>query len=138
MPGQPPDEQAREFAAAFRDFLEWVQSSAAGAGQDNEVSVLVREFLGSDGAGHSVVTRDLSVFEHVNLQTAVDAWSGRAGRTVETRGVAHPAHYGGTSLQQLVAGDGLPPLRLTAPALADLPERAGIDVWAACARPCCW
>src|ERR1700704_5856797 len=44
MPGQPPDQQAREFAAAFRDFLEWVHSPAAGAGQDNEVSVLVRDF----------------------------------------------------------------------------------------------
>ena len=125
MPGQPSDQQAREFAAAFRHFLEWVHSPAAGAGQDNEVSVLVRDFLGSDGVRHSVVTRDLPVLEHVNLQTAVDAWSVRAGRAVQTRGVAHPPHYGGASLQQLVAGDGLPPLRLTAPALADLPNGPG-------------
>jgi hypothetical protein len=125
MPGQPPDQQTREFAAAFRDFLEWVHSPAAGAGQDNEVSVLVRDFLGGIGANHSVVTRELPVFEHVNLQTAIDAWSGRAGRAVETRGVAHPPHYGTTSLQQLVAGDGLPPLRLAAPALADLPNGPG-------------
>jgi len=27
---------------------------------------------------HSVVTRELAPFEHVNLQTAVDAWSARA------------------------------------------------------------
>src|SRR5262245_13785932 len=125
MPDQPPDQQAREFAAAFRGFLEWVHSPAAGAGQDNEVSVLVRDFLGSDGARHSVGTRDLPVFEHVNLQTAIDAWSVRAGRAVETRGVAHPPHYVPASLQQLVAGEGLPPLRLTAPALADLPNGPG-------------
>ena len=73
----------------------------------------------------SVVTRELAPFEHVNLQTALDAWSARAGRTVEVRGIALPPHYGGLSLQQLVAGEGLPPLRLTAPALTDLPNGPG-------------
>src|SRR5215468_3784974 len=119
MPDQAPDNQAREFAAAFRSFLDWVHSAA---GQDNEVSALVRDFLGPDGMHHSVVTRELLPFEHVNLQTAVDAWSAGAGRAVEVRGIALPPHYGGLSLQQLVAGEGLPPLRLTAPALADLPN----------------
>jgi hypothetical protein len=55
-----------------------------------------------------VVTRDLPAFEHVNLQTAVDAWAAHAGRAVQIRGVALPPHYGGLSLQQLVAGEGLP------------------------------
>src|SRR5262249_48144880 len=64
-------------------------------------------------------------FEHVNLQTAVDAWSARAGRTVGVRGIAMPPHYGGLTLQQLVAGEALPPLRLTAPALAGLPNGPG-------------
>ena len=41
------------------------------------------------------------------------------------RGIALPPHYGGLSLQQLVAGEGLPPLRLTAPALTDLPNGPG-------------
>jgi hypothetical protein len=122
MPDHAPDNQAREFAAAFRSFLDWVHSAA---GQDNEVSALVRDFLGPDGLHHSVVTRDLPPFEHVNLQTAVDAWSAGAGRTVEVRGIALPPHYGGLSLQQLVAGEALPPLRLTAPALADLPNGPG-------------
>ena len=80
---------------------------------------------GADGAQQSVVTRELAPFEHVNLQTALDAWSARAGRTVEVRGIALPPHYGGLSLQQLVAGEGLPPLRLTAPALTDLPNGPG-------------
>ena len=120
MPDQAPEDQAREFAAAFRGFLDWVQ--AAAGREENEVSALVRDFLGSDGGHHSVVTRELPPFEHVNLQTAVDAWSNCAGRTVEVRGVALPPHYGGLSLQLLVAGEALPPLRLTAPALADLPN----------------
>jgi len=123
MPDHVPDNQAREFAAAFRRFLDWVHSTAAR--EDNEVSALVRKFLGEQGVHHSVVTRELPPFEHVNLQTAVDAWSAREDRTVEVRGIAMPSHYGGLSLQQLVAGEALPPLRLTAPALADLPNGPG-------------
>jgi ATPase family associated with various cellular activities (AAA) len=87
--------------------------------------VLVRDYLAGDGAQQSVVTRELAPFEHVNLQTALDAWSVREGRTVQVRGIALPPHYGGLSLQQLVAGEGLPPLRLTAPALTDLPNGPG-------------
>src|SRR5215475_15626550 len=120
MPEHAPDHQAREFAAAFRRFLDWIHSS--GNEEGNEVSLLVRDFLGPGGRHHSVVTRELPPFEHVKLQTAFDAWSARAGRSVEVRGIALPPHYGGLSLQQLVAGEALPPLRLTAPALADLPN----------------
>ena len=119
MPDQMPEDQAREFAAAVRSFMDWVHSTA---GHDNEVSALARDFLGPEGLDYSVVSRTLPPFEHVNLQTAVDAWSAGAGRTVEVRGIALPPHYGGMSLQQLVAGEALPPLRLTAPALADLPN----------------
>jgi len=115
-----PDQQAREFALAFRQFLNWVQSGAVTEG--NEVSALLRGFLGPDGMDHSVVTRELAPFEHVNLQTAVDAWSARAGRTVDVRGISVPPHWAGLSLQQLAAGEALPPLRLTAPALVDLPN----------------
>jgi len=123
MPDQAPEHQAREFAAAFRQFLDWIHSPATG--EDNEVVALVRDYLGADGIQHSVVTRDLPPFEHVNLQTAINAWSARAGRTVEVRGIALPPHFGGLSLQQLVAGESLPPLRLTAPALTDLPNGPG-------------
>ena len=127
MPDQAPgapEQQAREFAAEFRRFLDWI-ASIAGEEEHNEVSVLVRGFLADDGTRHSVVTRDLPPFEHVNLQTAVNRWSAREGRTVEVRGIALPPHYGGLSLQQLVAGEALPPLRLTAPALVDLPNGPG-------------
>ena len=127
MPEQPPtapEQQVREFAAAFRRFLDWVNATA-GEAEHNEVSALVRDFLTEDGARHSVVSRDLPPFEHVNLQTAVDHWSARPGRTVEVRGIALPPHHGMLTLQQLVAGEALPPLRLTAPALIDLPNGPG-------------
>jgi ATPase family associated with various cellular activities (AAA) len=129
MPEKAPESEARDFAAAFRSFLDWIHS---GDRERNEVSELVREFLGADGVRHSVVTRDLPPFEHVNLQTALDAWSARAGRTAEVRGIAMPPHFGGLTLQQLVAGEALPPLRLTAPALADLPNGPGSTL--ACLR----
>jgi DNA polymerase III delta prime subunit len=119
---QAPEQQAREFAAAFRTFLEWIHTSS---GEENEVSALVRGVLDSGGARHSVVSRELAPFEHVNLQTALNAWSAGAGRTVEVHGIALPPHYGDITLQQLVAGESLPPLRLTAPALADLPNGPG-------------
>jgi hypothetical protein len=124
MADRAPEEQVREFAMAFRGFLDWIQSGAF-VNDDNEVSVLAREFLGPDAIDHSVVSRDLAPFEHVNLQVAIDAWSARPGRAVEVRGVTMPPHFGGLSLQQLVAGESLPPLRLTAPALVDLPNGPG-------------
>jgi hypothetical protein len=127
MPEQAPgapERSVREFAAAFRKFLDWI-GSTAGEGERNEVSALVRDFLKEDSARHFVVSRTLPAFEHVNLQTAVDHWSARPGRTVEVRGIALPPHFGGLSLQQLVAGEALPPLRLTAPALVDLPNGPG-------------
>ena len=117
------DDEAREFALAFRGFLDWVRATAPR--ERNEVSELVRDFLGPDGTSQSVVTRRLPAFEHVNLQTAVDAWSARPGRTTQVQGIATPPHHGDLSLQQLIAGEGLPSLRLTAPALADLPNGPG-------------
>ena len=121
----------REFAAVYRRFLEWVHS-VAGAGDLNEVASLVQDVLGAEGSAQSVVARELAAFEHVNLQTAVDAWSTTPGRRVEVRGVAIPPHYGGVWLQQLVSGEALPPLRLSAPGLVDLPNGPGSTL--ACLR----
>jgi hypothetical protein len=53
------DSEAREFAAAFRSFLEWAH---AGGGERDEVAGLVADFLGAEGSGRSVVTRSLPVF----------------------------------------------------------------------------
>jgi DNA polymerase III delta prime subunit len=61
----------------------------------------------------------------VNLQTALDAWSQEPGREVAVRGIAIPPHHGTVNLQQLVAGEGMFPLRLSAPPLVDLPNGPG-------------
>jgi hypothetical protein len=117
------DSEAREFATAFQSFLEWVYREAGE--QRNEVVALVRDYLGEGAAEHSVVTRNLAPFEHVNLQTALDAWSHEPGREVSVHGFSIPPHFSPVTLQQLLTGEHMPPLRLSAPALADLPNGPG-------------
>jgi hypothetical protein len=55
----PPDSEAREFAAAFLSFLEWVHAEGAHGGAHNEVVALLADFLGVEAAERSVVTRAL-------------------------------------------------------------------------------
>ncbi len=129
------ESEAREFAKAFRSFLEWVHSEQAGAWERNEVAALVGDFLGGAGLERSVVSRSLAAFEHVNLQTALDAWSREPGREVEVQGISTPPHYGPVTLQQLVTGEGMPPLRLSAPALVDLPGACSASAKIARLRP---
>ncbi|MDQ6606269.1 MAG: ATP-binding protein [Actinomycetota bacterium] len=102
-----------------------MHSDAAGSRERNEVAALVGDFLSEAALERSVVTRSLAMFEQVNLQTALDAWSGESGRTVDVHGISIPPHFGSISLQQLLTGDGMPPLRLSAPPLVDLPNGPG-------------
>lgn len=126
------DEEARAFALSFQRFLEWVHDGSHTARRDNEVVRLVREWLGEGGLAHSVVHRDLPPFEHVNLQVALDAWAQEAGRQVQVHGLAQPPHFGSLSLHALLHGEGLPPVRLSAPDLVDLPT--GPERTLACLR----
>jgi hypothetical protein len=130
MPDTAPEAQAREFAAAFRSFLDWVHSDDH---QESHrvVPDLVVGFLGPERQAHSVVTRELPPFEHVNLQTALDAWIASADRTVEVHGLSLPPHYSPPTLQQLVAAERMP-AQLTAPALIDLPN--GPDTTLGCLK----
>jgi ATPase family associated with various cellular activities (AAA) len=123
MPDNAPEADAREFAAQFRSFLDWIHSTNREDAR-SEVSTLVGDFLGRDGAARSVVTRELAPFEHVNLQTALDAWSAGPGRTVEVRGLTLPPHHAIPTLQQVVAGDDNG-VQLSPPALNDLPNGPG-------------
>ncbi|MEP6464173.1 MAG: ATP-binding protein [Frankiaceae bacterium] len=132
----PADEvradEVRDFARSFRGFLRWIRETDTGDSHSNEVVRLVRSHLGADGLAQSVVSRELPPFEQVNVQVALDTWSAQPGREVTTQGLALPPHYGGLTLQQLVHGDALPPVRLSAPDLVDLP--AGPDRNVACLR----
>ncbi len=124
MPDHASEAEAREFGAAFNAFLHWIHESDRESGKRNPVAALVADFLGPEASAHSVVSRDLPPFEHVNLQTAIDAWSARDGRAVDVQGVLLPQHYR-LELQEIVSAESMPPLRLTAPALVDLPNGPG-------------
>ena len=117
------DSEAREFAQSFRSFLEWVHSDEWG--KENEVVALIANYLGEDASERSVVTRSLPPFEHVNLQTALDAWSREPAREVAVHGFTIPPHHPPVTLQQLVTGQGMPWLTLSPPALEDLPNGPG-------------
>ena len=121
MPDQAPEAEARAFAVSFRSFLDWIHQGDRESGGRNPVAALVADFLGPEAAAHSVVSRELPPFEHVNLQTAIDAWSARDGRAVDVQGVLLPQHFR-LELQEIVSGESLPRIRLTAPALVDLPN----------------
>ncbi len=126
-PGEQPSvasaDEAREFARAYREFLEWVHQGTAGE-RDNPVAALVQDHLGA-GAGLSVLTHELPPFEHVNVQTALDAWAAEDGRTVAVHGISVPPHYEAPTLQHLVLGEALGPVRSSAPDLVDLPSGPG-------------
>lgn len=126
------DEEARALAATFRSLLDWVHGPQAASERGNEVVRLVRDWLGETGLAQSVVRRDLAPFDHVNLQVALDAWSVQDSREVRVHGVAQPPHFGPLSLQMLLHGDGLSPVRLSAPDLVDL--ATGPDRTLACLR----
>jgi cell division protease FtsH len=118
-------EEAREFARAFRAFMEWMAHGLDRDRPRNEVVDLVQEFLAGEALARSVVSRPLPAFEHVNLQTALNAWLEEPGRSVSVHGISVPPHYGPVNLSQLLSGEGMPPLRLSAPPLLDLPNGPG-------------
>ena len=132
------DSEAREFATAFRSFLDWVHSEQDGARRRNEVAALVSDFLGDGASGLSVVARSMPVFEQVNLQTALNAWSREPGREVAVHGISIPPHHSPVSLQQLITGEGMTPLRLSAPALVDLPNGPRLDAGLPAGWRRCW
>ncbi len=129
-PERAPADEARAFAGAFRAFLQWVHEDLA-EGSRNPVVTLVQDHLGA-GVEESVLAVELPVFEQVNLQVALDVWTAAEKRTVAVHGVAIPPHYEPPTLQNLVHGEGLGPVRLSAPDLVDLPS--GPDRTTACLR----
>jgi hypothetical protein len=54
------DSEAREFAAAYRSFLEWVHSERSS--ERNEVVTLVADYLGAGANEQSVLSRSLPPF----------------------------------------------------------------------------
>ncbi|WP_298805435.1 ATP-binding protein [uncultured Pseudokineococcus sp.] len=121
-----PEERAevRSLARALDRLADWAGAQAQQA-RRSPVTERLQAHVPAEGRARSVVTRQLPVFQHVNVQVALDAWCAEAGREVAVEGVAMPPHYGGVVLHQLLHGEDLPPLRLAAPDLVDLPSGPG-------------
>ncbi|WP_231126615.1 AAA family ATPase [Motilibacter aurantiacus] len=115
------EDEAREFARSFRRFLEAMHELGERS-EGNEVVRRVQAHVEEAARRHSVVSRAFAPFEQVNVQVALDRWCEHPDRSVTVEGVTNPPHYGTFSLQQLLHGEGLPPTRLTAPELVDLPS----------------
>ncbi|MGN6605613.1 MAG: AAA family ATPase [Jatrophihabitans sp.] len=113
------DFDAARFATDVQRFLDWAQQWSPER-PENEVVRLVADHLQTNGRDHSVVSRAVPVFDHVNLQTALDRWMAERGRSVTVSGIALPPHHGPIRLQQLVSGEALPPIALSAAPLVDL------------------
>lgn len=118
-PDDSPDDRT-DFARAFTGLLEWAQNTAAE--RVPPVVGVLREHLGEASADTAVVTRELPVFERVNLQLALEAWTAEPGRSVEVVGYTIPPHFGTVDVVQMLHGTHLPPLRITAPPVDDLPS----------------
>jgi hypothetical protein len=92
MTGATADEQ-RDFARGLHSLLAWLQADRFEVQETNEVVALITGHLGDDASEHSVVARMLPPFEHVNLQTALDAWTGEPGRSAVLHGITVPPHH---------------------------------------------
>ncbi|MEJ5915702.1 ATP-binding protein [Pseudokineococcus sp. 1T1Z-3] len=116
-------DEVRALARALTRLVDW--AGAQERRRRHPVTERLHAHLGADAADRSVVTRRLPTFQHVNVQGALDAWCAEAGRSVDVVGLALPSDYGSVDLHQLLHGEHLPPLRLSAPDLVDLPAGPG-------------
>ena len=122
MPDHAPEAEAREFAAAFSAFLNWIHESDRESGDRNPVAALVAGFLGPDGARltrWSAATCPCSSTSTCRRRLT----RGRRARAAPWTCTASCCRSTtALELQQIVSAESLPPIRLTAPALVDLPN----------------
>ncbi|MBO1756424.1 ATP-binding protein [Allobranchiibius sp. CTAmp26] len=113
---------AREFGHQFSEFMNWAHT--VGAADDAPLTRLIKAHLGG-ADDEPVVSRRWGAFEQVNLQRAVEAWTVQPGREVRVQGLSIPDGFSGVSLGQVIDGSHLPPMRLSAPDVTDLPSGPG-------------
>ena len=127
MPDQAPGDEAREFAGGVPR-LPGMGPFAASPREGNEVSALVRDFLGPDGARHSVVIPGAAP---VRARQPADRHrrlvGTRRAATVEVRGIALPPHYGGRVAAAAGRGGGAAPAAADGARAGRPAERAGLD-----------
>ncbi|WP_211319671.1 AAA family ATPase [Quadrisphaera granulorum] len=115
-----PDDDRLALARAVTGLLEWAQETTAE--RIPPLVTKIRDHLGEGAVDAGVLSREFAVFDRVNLQLALDAWSAEHGRSVEVVGYTIPPHFGTVDVAQMLQGSHLPPLRVTKPPVDDLPS----------------
>lgn len=92
--------QASDFGAAWLAFLQEAVSTQPRV--ESPLLVRVREHLGADPSGLPVVGDSFPMWEHPNIQRALDAWITGDGRSADLVGLAGQGKYG-SSLSDLLS-----------------------------------
>jgi len=85
MAGDQPFDRD-EFATAFSSFIETMNASALP--RPSAIRELVTAHLGVAPDSLPVVAEELAVYEHANLQLALDAWAAGDGRSITATGIS--------------------------------------------------
>ena len=80
------DEDLTGFAQSFRRFMESMNAVASGT-DENPVRQLLDEHLGRDASALPVVAEAHALYDHVNLQVALDAYLATGGRSHRLIGI---------------------------------------------------
>ena len=92
--------EPEELAAAIKALSEWAERNAPQP--ESKLRVRVRDHLGVDPGGLEVVNEELSAYDHVNVQVALDALAEATGEAPEILGLSleHGWRVGLTELAQ--------------------------------------
>jgi ATPase family associated with various cellular activities (AAA) len=96
--------EPEELAAAILELSAWAERNAPQP--EPALRVRVREHLGVDPGSLEVVNEDLSAYDHVNVQVALDALAGTTGETPEIVGLSME-HGWRVGLTELAQGGGM-------------------------------
>lgn len=80
------EEDLTEFARTFRNFMERV-NELAGPRRVSAIRAALDQHLGGDSSKIPVVSQNFPLYDHVNVQIAVDAYVAATGRTHSLMGV---------------------------------------------------
>ena len=87
-----------QFACLFEGFLRQMEQAAAEAGATSPLKDILDTHLGDDCVGMPIISETFPPYDHANVQVAIDAYLGAAGRGFEVIGLSgQQRHHGSLS-----------------------------------------
>ncbi len=87
-----------QFARLFEGFLRQMEQAAAEAGATSPLKDILDTHLGDDCVGMPIISETFPPYDHANVQVAIDAYLGAAGRGFELIGLSgQQRHHGSLS-----------------------------------------